>query len=520
MEGKKKRKSTRRWILPIAWIILGAVFVLGTNRAVQVTSTTEYCQSCHIHTGADEAWLQSPHYINESGVRVGCVECHLPPKGNFRHFSTKAKTGLHDFFAYHFRDSASFDWERKQQLEHAVNIVFNESCEKCHENLFPKGLTDEGGKAHLYYDMNADKLDLQCINCHLDAGHFLPNYKHGKLADIQMPRMDSKVIFAEPAQVKAFENYTEQVPNTPVSFNMVAIEGGAFKMGSPDDEPLRDGDEGPGRIVTVSPFFMGEVEVTWDAFWTFYSQTMSEGRIDPETIYAHNANRPDAITGPTPPFGNPGQGWGGGNRPAITLSHYAAQTYCQWLSGVTGKLYRLPTEAEWEYACRAGSETPYFFEGNPKRFSSEGLRNRIFGSDTSNISSHAVYELNSGGKTQEPSVVRPNAFGLQNMMGNVYEYCSDWYAEDAYAQTGPEVTDPNGPPSGTEYVIRGGNYASDAGDLRSAARASTDTETWLKTDCQQPKSIWWFSDFKGIGFRVVCEPDSSLTGTGDKGMSK
>lgn len=500
------RRSPWRWGLPVAGIILGAVMAIGTNQAVHHTSTDEYCQSCHIHTGADLAWTQSTHYLNESGVRVGCVECHLPPKGTFRHFRIKAKTGMHDFLAYHFKDSASFDWERKQQLEYAVNIVYNESCVKCHQNLFPVGLSDDGGKAHLYYDMNAEEMELHCINCHLDVGHHLPGYTHGRLEGIRVADAGSRELYTEPAHVSAFVDYTEYIPNTSVSFNMVAVAGGTFSMGSSPDELLRDEDEGPVRTVTVSPFFMAEVEVTWDAFWAFYSQTMSEGRIDPEEIYANNANHPDAISGPTPPFGNPDQGWGSGDRPAITMSHYAAQTYCQWLSYMTGKKYRLPTEAEWEYACRAGSETPYFFEGNPKRFSSEGLRSRIFGPDTTHISSHAVYGLNSGGRTLEPDGVSANAFGLKNMIGNVYEYCSDWYAEDAYAQTVEEVTDPRGPSSGTERVIRGGYYASDASDLRSAARAATDTEAWLRTDCQQPKSIWWFSDMKGIGFRVVCEP--------------
>ncbi|MBE9518836.1 MAG: SUMF1/EgtB/PvdO family nonheme iron enzyme, partial [Bacteroidetes bacterium] len=118
-----------------------------------------------------------------------------------------------------------------------------------------------------------------------------------------------------------------------------------------------------------------------------------------------------------------------------------------------------------------------------------------------------VYALNSGDKTQEPSFVRANPFGLKNMSGNVLEYCSDWYAADAYSKTEINANNPKGPESGTEYVIRGGNYSSEAGELRSAARASTETEAWLKTDCQQPKSIWWFSDIKGIGFRLVCEAD-------------
>lgn len=121
-----------------------------------------------------------------------------------------------------------------------------------------------------------------------------------------------------------------------------------------------------------------------------------------------------------------------------------------------------------------------------------------------------VYALNSGGKTQEPSFVRANAFNLKNMSGNVFEYCSDWYSADAYSQTESNMTNPEGPDSGTEHVIRGGSYNSEAGNLRSASRASTDSDTWLITDPQLPKSIWWYSDMKGIGFRIICEPDDHI----------
>jgi formylglycine-generating enzyme required for sulfatase activity len=355
--------------------------------------------------------------------------------------------------------------------------------------------------------MNSEKLELHCINCHLDAGHHLPGYTHGKMAGTPVLDEGPREVYVEATEVLSFESFTEHIPQTSVSFRMVAIPGGSFQMGSPEDEPLRKADEGPVRKVTISPFFMGEVEVTWNEFWTFYSQTMSEGRLAPEVVFANNASNTDAISGPTPPFGNPDQGWGGGDRPAITMSHYAAQTYCQWLSVVTGKNYRLPTEAEWEYACRAGTETPYFFEGDPRRFVSTGLRNRIFGPDTAHINTYTVYAVNSGGRTREPSFIQPNPFGLKNMTGNVFEFCADWYDPDAYGQTGPEVTDPMGPESGTERVIRGGDYRTEAGELRSASRAATQTDAWLKTDCQQPKSIWWFSDMKGIGFRVVCETD-------------
>jgi formylglycine-generating enzyme required for sulfatase activity len=85
------------------------------------------------------------------------------------------------------------------------------------------------------------------------------------------------------------------------------------------------------------------------------------------------------------------------------------------------------------------------------------------------------------------------------------EYCSDWYAEDAYSKIQDGAVDPQGPASGEEYVVRGGYYVNDAADLRSAARGKTSHDAWLKTDPQNPKSIWWYSDIKGIGFRVVCE---------------
>jgi formylglycine-generating enzyme required for sulfatase activity len=506
-----KLKSAKwPWLLFFTGIITCAILLFTGKKAIEKTSSDDYCISCHIHPDADAAWKKSAHYYNQSGVRVHCVECHLPPKENNGYLLSKAKTGMKDLYSYYFKDHKTFDWENKGLLEHAVTIVSNESCIKCHQNLYTKGLSTEGGTAHLYYEKNAENLNLQCINCHLDAGHYNPNYKHEKMKGLAGIDTTALNTFTTPAVVTSFADYMEQIPKTKVSFKMIAIKGGTFKMGSPEKEAFHKKDEAPVRTVTLSPFFMGEVEVSWDEYWAFFASTMSEGRVDPNEVMAHNANAPDAVTGPTPPFGIPDQGWGGGKRPAITMTHYAATVYCQWLSKVTGKHYRLPTEAEWEYACRAGSETPYFFPGDPKKFSDSGLRSRLFGSDTTNINRYAVYLTNAHGKTQEPNFVKPNTFGLKNMLGNVLEYCSDWYSEDAYSKTGLTVTDPKGPSEGKEHVVRGGNYNSDAKDLRSASRDFTKTVDWLRTDPQQPKSIWWYSDIKGIGFRVVCEPDKSL----------
>ena len=162
---------------------------------------------------------------------------------------------------------------------------------------------------------------------------------------------------------------------------MVAIPEGTFEMGSPEKEELRKPDEGPVRKVHLSKFWMGIAEVSWDEYLEFFKATASQGR--KEAVVTQPVT--DAITGPTPPWGAPDQGWGKGSHPAITMSWKAANTYCQWLSKKTGKKYRLPTEAEWEYACRGGSQTPYFFPGNPKKFTSAGIMNKIFGADTTVI---------------------------------------------------------------------------------------------------------------------------------------
>ena len=491
-------------------LILGLLSLVAGKKLLKITSSDDFCKSCHIHPHAEYSWMKSFHYNNESGVITHCVECHLPPENNAGYLIVKTKTGLHDFFAYHFRDSASFDWESKRLPENAKKIVYNESCEKCHQNIFTKGLSQEGGTAHLYYEENAKKLNLQCINCHLDAGHYNPNYKHERMPVVPAEESGQKEVFTQSTMVNAFENYTEKIPNSTVSFNMVAVKGGVFEMGSPESEAFHKVDEGPIRKVTISPFFIGEAEVTWNEYWVFFKETMAEGRLEPDKVINHNARMPDAISGPTPPFGAPDQGWGQGGRPAITMTHYAATIYCQWLSKVTGKHYRLPTEAEWEYACRAGTQTPYFFPGNPKKLSSKGFLGKVFGADTTLINRYVVYSLNSGNKTQEPQFVKANPWGIKNMLGNVMEFCSDKYSEDAYSQTEAEITDPQGPEIGTEHVLRGGDYMSGPEALRCASRSHTETVEWQKTDPQRPKSIWWYSDVAGVGFRVVCEPDTNI----------
>ena len=466
---------------------------------MQVTSTDKYCASCHSHPQATASWRLSSHFNNTSGVVVHCIECHLPPEG-LPHFTEKVKAGTKDVFSKLFKDTSKINWDEKSKLEHAKNFTFNETCINCHQNIFPLSLSKDGEKAHLYYNQNENQL--HCINCHLDVGHYDKNASHSKNVSFGKSKK-KKEFFTEPARIKSFNNFTEKIPDTDVKFEMIAIKGGSFKMGSEKDEWSRDSDEGPAHNISITGFFMGKTEVSWNEFIAFYNQTASEGRPEEKDQIQKEVTQADAITGATPPYGPPDQGWGMGDRPAITMTHHAAEVYCQWLSLKTGKKYRLPTEAEWEYACRAETTGPNFLSIEPKHLEKSGLLTRIFRKkDTTNINTYILYAGNSKGITIEPEGMRPNYFGLVNIMGNVAEFCSDWYAPD-YSDS--ESENPKGPSSGEEHVIRGGSFNSEAREMRSASRDHTRTKDWLLTDPQIPKSIWWYSDCNFVGFRVVCE---------------
>ena len=260
---------------------------------------------------------------------------------------------------------------------------------------------------------------------------------------------------------------------------MIEIPAGNFYMGTLGED--ENYDEAPMHKVYISkPFKMGLTEVTNAQYELFCPEHKSlRGK------NGFSSEDDEAV---------------------VFVTYQDAVAFCDWLTRKEGKTYRLPTEAEWEYAARGGKETPYFFEGNPKDFSDQGFWRKFFDAETDSISSYVIYAKNSENKTQEPSSVKANPFGLKNMLGNVMEYCADKYSPEAYKQGGEKVSNPICT-EGEEWVVRGGNYTSDAADVRCAARSCTQHDAWLKTDPQQPKSIWWYSDIKGIGFRVVCEYD-------------
>jgi sulfatase modifying factor 1 len=283
--------------------------------------------------------------------------------------------------------------------------------------------------------------------------------------------------FLSPAQEKE-KPYDQQINGTKLSFSMQPIPGGEFMMGSMKGKP----DEQPVHKVKVDPFWMSTYEVTWDIFEPFlykdYEMSTSTGPI-PANV--------DAVTRPTKPYLDMTFGMGKEKHPALAMTHYNAIQFCKWLYARTGVFYRLPTEAEWEYACRAGSNTEYAFAENP-----------------ASLAEYAWFKDNSAAKTHAVGQKKPNKWGIYDLYGNVAEWTYDQYIPDFYTTVKGQKTDnPVATPEKLyAHVIRGGSYESNAQDLRSAVRLASDP-VWKQLDPQIPKSNWWFPEAPFIGMRLV-----------------
>ncbi len=279
--------------------------------------------------------------------------------------------------------------------------------------------------------------------------------------------------------------YTSKIPGADIEFSMQPIPAGDFVMGSATAEAGRKTDESPQHKVKIAPFWMGKFEVTWDEFELFMYPEEEK-----RTMVRFGPTKEDkvldAVSRPTKPYVEMSFGMGKVGFPAISMTHYAANKYCQWLSSKTGHFYRLPTEAEWEYACRAGTQTAYSWGDDPKL-----------------AKEYAWFENNSEFKYQKIGKKKPNAWGLHDMHGNVAEWCIDQYAAD-YARFKASVTENPWTKSTTPYphVARGGSWDDAPDKLRSAARRASD-KSWKQQDPQLPKSIWYLTDAQFLGFRVV-----------------
>lgn len=276
---------------------------------------------------------------------------------------------------------------------------------------------------------------------------------------------------------QAFEAYDQAVPDGDTSLQMVPIRAGEFSMGTPPDETGRNADEGPMRTVRIEAFWMGAHEVSWDAFRQFMLRE-ADVYIDPDSVAA-------AVSSPTPPYVEMSFGMGISGYPAISMTQHAASKYAQWLSAKAGRFYRLPTEAEWEYACRSGTRTAYGF-----------------GDDPATLNDYGWFGENSGGQYRPLGTKRPNAWGLYDMHGNVWEWTLDRY-EEAYPDSETTAVAPwERADRLYPRVARGGSWMDRPASLRCGARRASN-EAWKVQDPQLPKSIWYHTDAPWLGFRLV-----------------
>jgi formylglycine-generating enzyme required for sulfatase activity len=297
---------------------------------------------------------------------------------------------------------------------------------------------------------------------------------------------------------EAMQRYRELIPGVDVTFEMVPMPGGTFRLGSPDDEEDRGRDEGPQCEVRVSPFWIELHEVRWDEYTVFTDQLdvkrrkLGDREPTPQDAWS------DAVSRPTPAYVPMDFSMGIGGYPAICMTQFAAKQYTKWLSMKTGRFYRLPTEAEWEYACRAGTTTAY-----------------SWGDDPDEADEYAWYFDNSDDGYAKVMTKKPNPWGLFDMHGNVSEWVLDAHSKD-YSRLGQQAS-PGADELHVEEVIddplvwprqlyprivRGGSWDDDIEDLRSAKRRKS-LKTWKVQDPQLPKSIWYHTDARFVGFRVV-----------------
>lgn len=274
----------------------------------------------------------------------------------------------------------------------------------------------------------------------------------------------------------SFKKYEQSIPGSDIRFALVPVPAGSFQMGSAAGQAGAETDEQPQHKVELAAFWMGAYEVTYDEFSVFLNDISLSQNITT-----------DAVTRPSSPYIDMTLGMGkAGGFPANSMQQYGAVMYCKWLYTKTGIFFRLPTEAEWEYACRAGSTTVY-----------------PFGDNAGVLGEYAWYSKNSENRYHKVGQKKPNAWGLYDMLGNVGEWVLDQYQADYYSSLPGSAAQPLREPS-TRHprTVRGGSYRDEASVLRSADRLMSDL-VWNRRDPQIPKSRWWNADAPFVGFRIV-----------------
>ncbi|MBI1902628.1 MAG: formylglycine-generating enzyme family protein [Planctomycetia bacterium] len=289
--------------------------------------------------------------------------------------------------------------------------------------------------------------------------------------------------------------YKAAIPGSEVTFEMQPVPGGKFLLGSPDAEPDRGDDEGPQVEIEIEPFWIGAYEITWAEYKQYMAMHDIFKKLHERKLHAITRdNEADVVTAPSNLY-DPSFTFQFGDdprQPAITMSQFAAKQYTKWLSGITRDFYRLPTEAEWEYACRAGTTTAF-----------------SFGDDAAKLGDFAWFVDNSNEKTHKVGMKKPNAWGLFDMHGNAAEWVLDEFTADGYKRLAGKPHKASGavdwPKKLFPRVVRGGAWDEEAPRLRSAARCPSDDDDWRAEDPNFPNSPWWFTSGHGlaVGFRII-----------------
>ncbi|RLS30985.1 MAG: formylglycine-generating enzyme family protein [Planctomycetota bacterium] len=293
-------------------------------------------------------------------------------------------------------------------------------------------------------------------------------------------------------------SYDERLPGSDVTFRMVPVPGGNYRMGSPESESDRHADEGPQFEVVIDPFWIGQHEVSWAEYKGYMAacdlfKAVESARLRPAIT---SDNEADAVTAPSNLY-DPTTTFTHGelpDLPAVTMTPYAARQYTKWISLLTERFYRLPSEAEWEYACRAGTEGPW-----------------SCGDDPAALDAHAWFADNSDEVPHAVGSKLPNAFGIHDMHGNVAEWVVDQLVAGGYSrqaglpQPVPEAAAITWPTKLQQRVVRGGSFYDEATRCRSAARRGSEDVAWKEVDPNLPKSPWWYTEDPalGVGMRVV-----------------
>jgi len=276
---------------------------------------------------------------------------------------------------------------------------------------------------------------LACILASIGASH--PNSP--------APSLHHSTKLARPPRNGPLQQFTETLPGSLVKIEMIPIPAGSVKIGT--------------KTISIKPFWMAQTETPWEAFDVF----LASG--PPSPPYDQTKFAPDAVARPSKSYILPDLGWGHHGYPVINVSSTSVEMFCRWLSSVTKKKYRVPTDAEWEFACRAGATGPLKF-------------------GRAQLDKSAWYAANSNHMTHPVAKKVPNKYGLYDMLGNVGEW----------------ATDLDGKP-----VLCGGTFL-DAADAISPSTRRRWEPKWQEEDPQLPKSRWWLSNAPFAGFRLVCEP--------------